>query len=78
MSSNPEERGFKFGENWSKLVPHLDERRLESSKADIIEVMERDSLEGLSFLDIGSGSGLSSLAAYRLGASPILSVESTC
>ena len=37
--------------------------------------MERDSLEGLSFLDIGSGSGLSSLAAYRLGASPILSID---
>lgn len=33
------------------------------------------SLSGLSFLDIGCGSGLSSLAAWRAGASPIVSFD---
>jgi len=75
MERNETAAGFKFGENWSKLVPQLDDARLESSKSDIIEMMERDTLEGLSFLDIGSGSGLHSLAAYRLGAAPIVSVD---
>lgn len=66
---------FKFGANWEKLVSRLDETRLQSAMRDIADFMGRKDIEGLSFLDIGSGSGLSSLAAYRLGAREIVSVD---
>ena len=38
-------------------------------------LLELASLEGKTFLDVGSGSGLSSLAAMRLGAQEILSFD---
>ncbi len=66
---------FEFGSNWQKLVPHLDEARLSDSVSDIQKFLGVSQLNGLSFLDVGCGSGLSSLAAFRLGASPILSVD---
>lgn len=69
------ENHFGFGENWEKLVRRLRPEHLRAAMRDISEFMGRDSLEGLSFLDIGCGSGLSSIAAYRLGASRIISVD---
>jgi SAM-dependent methyltransferase len=66
---------FKFGENWERLLPQIDEQRVAFATRDIAKFMERKSLEGLTFLDIGCGSGLSSLAAYRLGAKSIVSID---
>src|SRR5689334_15607978 len=69
------ESHFKFGENWSKLIERTGESHVEAAARDISTFMRMPSLRGLSFLDIGCGSGLSSLAAYRLGASSIVSVD---
>jgi ribosomal protein L11 methylase PrmA len=65
---------FGFGENWSKLVKSIDERKLESAINDIRSFVG-NGLENKSFLDIGCGSGLSSLAAYKMGACSITSVD---
>jgi 2-polyprenyl-6-hydroxyphenyl methylase/3-demethylubiquinone-9 3-methyltransferase len=59
---------FEFGENWSRFLHVLDEARIVAAEDGLRAFLERDRLDGLSFLDIGSGSGLSSLAARRLGA----------
>lgn len=59
---------FGFGRNWKGYSRLVDERRIESAGTSLREMLEQDDLSGLTFLDIGSGSGLFSLAARRSGA----------
>ena len=59
---------FEFGENWANFLSVLDEERINAAERGLQRMLEAERLDGLRFLDIGSGSGLSSLAAKRLGA----------
>ena len=59
---------FEFGKNWSAFLSVLDDERIAKAEESLREMLECDSLQGKTFLDIGSGSGLFSLAARRLGA----------
>jgi 2-polyprenyl-6-hydroxyphenyl methylase/3-demethylubiquinone-9 3-methyltransferase len=61
-------QGFAFGENWQAFLRVLsDEHILEAERALAVFLGTSDLRDKL-FLDIGSGSGLHSLAARRMGA----------
>jgi len=59
---------FAFGDNWALFLKVLDEQCINEAVESLKNMLEVENLNGKSFLDIGSGSGLFSLAAKRLGA----------
>ncbi|MDU9027847.1 class I SAM-dependent methyltransferase [Pseudomonas mediterranea] len=62
---------FAFGANWSSFLKVLNEDRIRQAVESLKAMLEVETLAGKRFLDIGSGSGLFSLAAKRLGASVV-------
>ena len=58
---------FSFGKNWQRFVTELHPRAIEAM-AGYFERWLPEPIRDRSFLDIGSGSGLSSLVAYQHGA----------
>jgi SAM-dependent methyltransferase len=59
---------FGFGDNWVRFLSVLNDERIEEAKASLKSMLNVESLAGKTFLDVGSGSGLFSLAARMLGA----------
>ena len=59
---------FKFGKNWQSYLKHLNQEKINNSKDSILKFLNKKTLKGKTFIDVGSGSGLSSLSARLLGA----------
>ena len=59
---------FAFGRNWAAFLASLDDERIATACVSLQQMLGVHDLKGKRFLDIGSGSGLFSLAARRLGA----------
>jgi 2-polyprenyl-3-methyl-5-hydroxy-6-metoxy-1,4-benzoquinol methylase len=67
---------FEFGENWQQFIDkYLDDASFTEAISSLEKFCGKDSLKDKSFLDIGCGSGLFSLAALKLGASSITSID---
>jgi 2-polyprenyl-6-hydroxyphenyl methylase/3-demethylubiquinone-9 3-methyltransferase len=67
---------FAFGANWSRFIECVDDRRIKVAEESLVEMTRSaDAIKGRTFLDAGSGSGLFSLAAARLGASRVHSFD---
>ena len=59
---------FSFGDNWARFLTTLNDERIAEAELSLKSMLEVSDLKEKRFLDIGSGSGLFSLAAHRLGA----------
>lgn len=65
------ENRFSFGSNWANYLNTLDDNKIENAAMSMKKMLGIENFEGKTFLDIGSGSGIHSLVARRLGASVV-------
>lgn len=69
-------RSFSFGKNWQDFLKALDDERIENAKISLVDFLGgEEKIKDKTFVDIGCGSGLFSLAAYKLGAAKVVSVD---
>lgn len=66
---------FSFGKNWNKFLEHFSQSRINEAKKSIEQFIPGREIKGRSFIDIGCGSGLFSLAAFEIGAEKITSCD---
>ena len=69
------ETHFAFGKNWASYAESIDEAEIAEAVAGLCRLLGGADLNGRRMLDIGSGSGIHSLAALRLGAAEVVSVD---
>lgn len=69
------ESHFEFGKNWSDYAQKIDDEAISAAEEGVLSLLPKTAIEGARWLDIGSGSGLHSLAAARLGASDITAID---
>ncbi len=68
-----EDTRFQFGKNWLSFLATIDDLRI-GHAAEKLSLLVGD-IRGKSFLDVGCGSGIQSLAALRLGAARVHSFD---
>jgi len=73
MPTEVSEIRFEFGANWARYLSVVSEKHIESA-AEKLSAWLGD-LRGKSFLDVGCGSGIHSVAALKLGASRVVSFD---
>jgi 2-polyprenyl-3-methyl-5-hydroxy-6-metoxy-1,4-benzoquinol methylase len=66
---------FSFGENWKNFSRGVSSEHIDKATENLVRLLGSENLQGQSFMDIGSGSGLHSLAALRLNASRIAAID---
>lgn len=69
------ETHFEFGENWSDYSSRIDDQVIARAVQSFQTLVKPEEIVGRRFLDIGSGSGLHSLAAHLSGAGAVTAVD---
>jgi len=69
------DRRFEFGKNWHRFLRTVNADRIARAEQSLRDLLGVRRLDGKTVLDIGSGSGLFSLAAARLGAASVHSFD---
>lgn len=59
---------FSFGKNWANFLKNLNEERIKVAEESLKSIFLHENFTNKNIIDIGSGSGLFSLAFKRLGA----------
>ena len=67
MKIEKKEVRFKFGKNWNNYLDNLNDFQINYSVQSLSNMLPNIDPIGKSFLDVGCGSGLSSLSATKLG-----------
>jgi len=71
-----EEQRYGFGKNWAEFIEkNFSEERINVAKERLLNFLKLPDLKGRSFLDIGCGSGIHSLAAYQSGAERVVGFD---
>jgi 2-polyprenyl-3-methyl-5-hydroxy-6-metoxy-1,4-benzoquinol methylase len=67
---------FDFGKNWQAFSEQrIDSERLAVACQSLTKLLQKDGLAGLTFLDVGCGSGLFAIAAHKLGAAKVVGLD---
>lgn len=66
---------FAFGKNWAAYAAKISAEEIAEAEKSLSRLLGDLRLDGQRFLDIGSGSGLHSVAALRLGAREVLAID---
>ncbi|HEV8331075.1 MAG TPA: class I SAM-dependent methyltransferase [Steroidobacteraceae bacterium] len=66
---------YQFGKNWARFARVLTPAHIASAEHELERLVGAARLAGVSMLDVGSGSGLHSLAALNLGARCVEAVD---
>ena len=70
------EERFAFGKNWKKFVHEkFSQERVDMAQERLLKTLRLENLHARTFLDIGCGSGIHSLAAWQAGASQVVSFD---
>ena len=71
-----EKATLSFGKNWESYVAEsFNQKRLKIAKKSIRDFFGIKDLKGKIFLDVGCGSGIFSLSAFKLGAKRVISFD---
>ena len=71
----PDVQTFSFGKNWKDFLATVDDRVIVEAGKDIEDWLGTENIRGKSIVDIGSGSGLSSLCMYQRGCRRLVSFD---
>lgn len=76
MNVMTEKITFSFGKNWEEfIINNFTEERVKIAEDCLLDFLKLNSLQGVYFLDVGCGSGLHSLAAWKAGVKKIVSFD---
>jgi 2-polyprenyl-3-methyl-5-hydroxy-6-metoxy-1,4-benzoquinol methylase len=69
------ETHFAFGENWASYARNISKMEVVEAISGLRRLLGDGDLANKRFLDVGSGSGIHSLAALHLGAKEVIAVD---